>query len=168
MTTKRWYVVQTLPRQEERADENLLRQGYRSWLPRMRRCRRHARRIDSVVVPLFPCYLFLQLEIPVQRWRSVNGTFGVIRLLCRGDAPLAAPVGLVEQLMARADESGAVTPAPPPRRFVKGEALKVIDGPFAELEGLFEEMSGPDRVVVLLKLLGRPVRTTVPIGAVAT
>ncbi len=161
----RWYAVNTQPHHEARADENLRRQGFHSWLPRFRRLRRHARRADEVLAPLFPGYLFVQLDTEVERWRSINGTFGVVRLLCNGDTPLAVPDGLVETIMQRRDASGAILM--PPRRFVVGEAVRVAAGPFADLDGLFQEMSGRDRIVLLLDLLGRKVRASVNMSELA-
>jgi transcriptional antiterminator RfaH len=161
----RWYAVNTQPRQEARADENLRRQGFYSWLPRFQRQRRHARRADQVLAPLFPGYLFVQLDPEIERWRSINGTFGVIRLLSSGDMPLAVPDGLVEEIMQRRDASGTVVV--PPRRLVVGEAIRVAVGPFADLEGLFQEMSGRDRVVLLFNLLGRKVRASVQMSELA-
>jgi transcriptional antiterminator RfaH len=49
-----WYVVNKLPPQEAQAESNLLRQGYRIWLPSIRRSRRHARLIETILAPLFP------------------------------------------------------------------------------------------------------------------
>jgi transcription antitermination factor NusG len=43
----------------------------------------------------------------------------------------------------------------------------VASGPFADLEGLFQEMSGQDRVVLLFNLLGRKVRASVPMSELA-
>ena len=160
-----WYVVNTQPHQEAQAELNLRRQGFEVWLPRFRRARRHARRIDSVLAPLFPGYLFVRLDLSVQPWRVINGTFGVIRLLCNGDTPLAVPNRLVEEIKRRRDESGTV--ALPPRGFAVGEAVRVALGPFADLEGLFLEMSGRDRVVLLFNLLGRKVRARVPLAGLA-
>jgi hypothetical protein len=68
-------------------------------------------------------------------------------------------------MMRRRDESGAVVL--PPRRLVIGDAARVTFGPFAALEGLFQEMSGRDRVVLLFDLLGRKVRASVPLAALA-
>jgi transcriptional antiterminator RfaH len=51
---QRWYVVHTQSYQEARAELNLRRQGFEVWLPLSRRRRRHARRIDTVLAPLFP------------------------------------------------------------------------------------------------------------------
>lgn len=162
---KRWYVVNTQPNQERRAEENLRRQGFEPWGPHLRTMRRHARRSEAVLVPMFPGYLFVRLDVEADRWRSVNGTFGVIRILCNGDAPIPVPDGLVEGLMARRDEAGVIVL--PPRSFAEGEAVRVAAGPFADLEGLFQSMSGRDRVVLLFNLLGRKVRASVPLGELA-
>jgi transcriptional antiterminator RfaH len=162
---KRWYAVNTQPSREERADENLRRQGFESWLPRFRRMRKHARRVDHVLAPLFPGYLFVRLDRDIERWRSINGTFGVIRLLCNGEVPLAVPDGLVEEIMRRRDECGLVVL--PPRCVAVGNTVKVALGGFAELEGLVEEMPRRDRVLLLLNLLGRQVRASVPLADLA-
>ena len=161
----RWYVVHTQTQQESRAEMNLRRQGFEAWLPLIRRARRHARRMDSVLAPLFPGYLFVRLDLSVQAWRMINGTFGAVRLLCGGDMPLAVPDGLVEELMLRSNGSGTIVL--PARRFAAGEAVRVGVGPFANLEGLFQEMSGRDRVVLLISLLGGKVRATVPVSELA-
>ena len=60
VSMSRWYVVHTRPHQERRAEANLLRQGFRVWLPVMERSRRHARRIETVRGALFPGYLFVE------------------------------------------------------------------------------------------------------------
>ena len=41
---------------------------------------RHARKTEIVLCPLFPGYVFVCLDIGEQRWRAVNGTFGVVRI----------------------------------------------------------------------------------------
>jgi transcriptional antiterminator RfaH len=84
-------------------------------------------------------------------------------LLCNGETPLALPEGLVEEMMQRRDESGTIVLTP--RQFAVGAAVKVGTGPFADLEGLFQTVSGPDRVVLLFSLLGRQVRASVPLRA---
>ena len=161
---KQWYVVHTQARQEARAEVNLRRQGFEAWLPLIRHARRHARRVDSVLASLFPRYLFVRLDLNTQPWRSINGTFGVVRLLCNGDTPLAVPAGLVEEIMQKRDEVGTIVW--PRRPLGVGEPVKVAMGRF-ELEGLFQTKSGRDRVVLLIKLLGREVQASVPLRGLA-
>jgi transcriptional antiterminator RfaH len=91
-----WCVVNSLPHQEARAKANLVRQGYRAWLPTIRRSRRHARRIETVLAPLFPGYLFVDLDPTQQIWSPINGTGGVRRLLCDNMRPASVPDSFME------------------------------------------------------------------------
>jgi len=82
-----WYVVQTHPHAEANAAAHLERQGYSVYLPRYHKRRRHARRIEFVTAPLFPSYLFVMIDMFAQRWRSIQSTIGVSRLVCSGEEP---------------------------------------------------------------------------------
>lgn len=160
----RWYVVHTQPNSEQRASVNLKRQGFETYLPLCLRNRRHARKVERVARPLFPNYMFVALDCEHDRWRSVNGTFGVIRLVTHGTTPLALPDGIVPSIQEREDTEGLVTLDPPV--FQPGQSLEILEGPMASRCGLFQQMSDRDRVMVLLDLLGRQVRVTLPCSAV--
>ena len=161
---KRWYVAQTQSKAEARAQVNLERQGFSVYLPRYRRERRHARRREVVRAPLFPGYIFVELDLETAAWRSINGTFGVNHLICHGDQPAALPRGVVEELVARENEAGLVVLQP--RHFRKGEALRIVSGALGDCFGLFERMADRDRVILLLDLLGRRVRVQAPLDYV--
>ncbi len=156
-----WYAVHTHPKGEALAEANLRRQDFVTYLPRYRRRRRHARRIDWTAVPLFPRYLFVRMDIEQVRWRAIHSTFGVQHLVCHGETPAALPPGIVEDIQAREDISGlvAVKAAPP---FAKGEAVQVTEGAFAEQVGLFDGVTDDERVSILLTLLGREIKVRVP------
>lgn len=47
------------------------RQGLHSYLPLMRVTRRHARRIEKVLRPIFPGYLFLRLAPKERNWIAI-------------------------------------------------------------------------------------------------
>ena len=74
---KRWYVVHTRPNGELRAAHNLERQGFKTYLARYIKERRHARKVERIQQPLFPRYVFVNLDTDTDRWRSILGTFGV-------------------------------------------------------------------------------------------
>ena len=93
---ERWYVARTLPHNEVSAKRRLVAQGYRTFLPMRDRTIRHARRISTVPRPVFPRYLFVQFDEGSARWRSINGTIGIERLLMRGERPEAVRAGVVE------------------------------------------------------------------------
>lgn len=155
----RWFVAHTHPVAEQRAVFNLTRQGFSAYAPTYRKTRRHARKVDTVMAPLFPRYVFVGMDPDVARWRSVNGTFGVQYLVCNGADPAPVPEGFVEQLMAREDSDGAI--AIRPRAFRRGERVRILDGALAERVGRIEELADEDRVYLLLDILGREVRVSV-------
>jgi transcription elongation factor/antiterminator RfaH len=156
---QRWYVVRTLPQRERHAVRQLTNQGYRVFLPLHLKTRRHARKVETVSAPLFPRYLFTVVDRTQDRWRSINGTLGVERLLMSGGEPQPVPRGLVESLIVAADDDGTV-------HFDfslhEGQSVKVIAGPFADLIGRLERLDDRGRVSVLLELMGGSVRVALP------
>jgi transcriptional antiterminator RfaH len=164
-TNMRWYVAHTQPNAEPRALANLLRQGFEAWLPRYRGRRRHAGRVDDVAKPLFPRYLFVSMDVTRARWRAIHSTFGVSHLVCSGDSPTPVPAGVVETIRAHEDREGWILLGTP-RTIAVGESVRVLDGAFADQTGLFAAMSDDQRVDVLLDLLGRQVRVTLPARSV--
>ena len=162
---KRWYVAYTQPTAELRAAGHLRRQGFDAYLPLCRQIRRHARREETVLRPLFPRYGCVARGLEVDRWRSVNGTIGVSRLVCHGERPAALPDGVVEGLRISEIDEGAV-PLSRLVLFDKGAQLRVLDGAFVGQTGTYHGMTGSERVVLLFNLIGSPVRVTVPIHAV--
>src|SRR6478735_4220058 len=103
---ERWYVARTLSQRELHASRQLNNQGFRTFVPRYWKNRRHARKVETISAALFPRYIFVILDRSRDRWRSINGTLGVERLLMQGGAPQAVPHGVVESLVNSADAEG--------------------------------------------------------------
>lgn len=152
----RWYVVQTIVRNEARADYQLRSQGYATFYPRVQRTVRHARKLRLVLGPAFPGYLFIQLDLTRDRWRSVNGTYGVSRLVMAHDRPAPVPVGVVETLMDYMDDKGI---AHFERDLSIGQAVRIKDGPLAQSIGKLVRLDANGRVRVLLEIMGGQVET---------
>ncbi|HZP68486.1 MAG TPA: transcriptional activator RfaH [Pseudolabrys sp.] len=165
-TGPRWYVVQTQANAESKAVAHLGRQGFATYLPRYLKRRRHARRVEIVPRPLFPRYLFVSVDMAVQRWRSIYSTVGVSTLLGTDDTPLPVSGDVVEALRRREDGAGFVRLERRPC-FRTGQTIRVLEGVFTDLLGLYDGMADRDRVAVLLDLLGRKVRVLVDAEAVA-
>lgn len=159
-----WYVVHTQPNSENRAVTHLERQGFATYCPRYLKRRRHARRVETVVAPLFPRYLFVAVDMGTQRWRSIYSTIGVSRLVCAGDSPTAISDDLIADLKRR--ETGGFIQLQQRPRYRVGDKLRVLDGAFADCFGLYDGMPDSDRVIILLDLLGRKVRVMLDMDAV--
>jgi len=167
MTDVRWYVVHTQPQNETRAEINLRRQGFATYLPRYQRTRRHARKTETVTRPLFPRYLFVGLDLARDRWRAVQSTFGVSNLVFAGDRPLPMPEGMVDEIRARESGDGFIALGLP-AGVGPGSCVRVIDGIFADSKGVLERIADDRRVAILLELLGREVRVYVPVASIGT
>ena len=150
----RWYAIQTKPRQEETALTHLERQGYECHLPRIRERRLIRRRYVSVTTALFPRYLFACLDLDIQNTAPIRSTHGVVGLVRFGLDPAPLPEGFVEGLRDQ-DDRGCI---PELAGWQAGDALEVIDGPFAGLRAVFAARDGNARVVVLMELLGQTQR----------
>ena len=162
----RWFVVQTQVNGEAKAAQNLKQQGYDVYLPRYLKRRRHARKVDFTAKPLFPRYMFVAIDMATQRWRSIQSTFGVSRLVCNGDEPAAVPEGVVDALKQREDENGFVRMDLKPS-FAVGDKVRVLAGAFMDNAGLFHGIADHDRVSILLDMLGRKVRVLLDADMVA-
>lgn len=160
-----WYVIYTHAKGEIKALSHLRRQGFSAYLPRYRKQRRHARRVDQVETPLFPRYLFLNLDIDRTPWRAINSTVGVINLVGHGGMPTPMPAGIIEEIRANENEAGHIR-LNTLQRLKKGDAVQITAGAMCAHVGIFDCLSDNERVVILFNLLGREVKVRLPAEAV--
>jgi transcription elongation factor/antiterminator RfaH len=151
---ERWFVVHTLPYQENRAQVQLENQRYRTFLPKRERTIRRARKLTTVVAPLFPRYMFIILDPEHDRWRPVNSTLGVAGMVVQGERPQPVPPGIVETLIASSGSDGLLKLRP---QLNVGDRVRLTQGPFAEYLGTLDRLDDSGRVQALLDMLGRGV-----------
>lgn len=159
-TAARWYCVQTKPRAESTALEHLARQRFHCFLPRVRLIRLRGGRRSRVVEPLFPRYLFLQARPELESLAPVRSTRGVLGLVRFGGRIAEAPGVLIQRLIADADSEGVILRpdnAPQP-----GDRVRIVEGLLQGLEGVYTQMAGEVRAVILLNFLGSAQRIVVP------
>ncbi|MGB5707684.1 MAG: transcription/translation regulatory transformer protein RfaH [Arenicellales bacterium] len=155
---KCWYLLTAKANQDQRAQDNLLNQGYTVYrplarVPRIRRGKREYR-IES----LFPRYLFIQLDPQQDNWSPIRSTYGVSGFVKFGMYPSAVPDSLIDYV--REHEQEFESRAIVIDEFQKNEPIAVMDGAFKGLEGVFMQFEGKQRALVLLHFLGhqRPMR----------
>jgi transcriptional antiterminator RfaH len=155
-----WFLAQLRPNALRLALDHLDRQGFSVFCPRQMETRRRAGRFIEVEAPLFPGYVFITFDPDTAPWRAINSTRGISRLVTFGAAsPSPVPDALIQALMARCDETGALVPQ---AQFAAGEQVKLVGGPFADFAAKVETMAAQSRVWVLLDIMGRQTRLAVP------
>jgi len=158
--SERWYAVCCKPRQEAVAEENLLRQGFQVYLPRIRiRQRRRGQWLDAVEV-LFPRYIFIRVDPQRRSTATVRSTRGVLGLVRFGGQPAVVPDEVMQALLRREDAASGLHQDRRPL-FCPGEAVKLVDGPLSGMEAVFTQQDGEQRVILLLELLGKANRVSV-------
>jgi transcriptional antiterminator RfaH len=154
--THLWYAVATKARDEAVAKANLERQGYEVYLPTIGLKKRRRGRWMPVTEPLFPGYLFVSLALGVDDPAPIRSTVGCVGLVRFGQVHVSVPSVLIAALQG-AQEGVADAPLP----FNEGDKVRLIAGPFAGIEAVFEMPRGEDRAHVLVELLGKVQRLTV-------
>lgn len=148
----RWYVAQTQPRAEILATQHLVRQGFNSFFPRFRKLRRHARRVDEILAPVFPGYIFVCFDRDRDQWRSINSTLGVSRLVGNtSNRPQPVPDAAMAAIQSRC-EGDLMTDLVP--TFRPGQQVRLLTGAFADQLAEIERLDDRGRVRVLLNILG--------------
>ena len=146
--------MHTKPSSEQVAATHLARQGFETYLPRLKHRALKGARWAERVVALFPRYVFIRLDVLTQALAPVRSTRGVSGVVRFGEEAAVVPDGVIDTLFRRADPETGLHHLSD-RRPTRGSAVSVVGGALAGLEGIFERDLGDERAVILLSLLGR-------------
>ena len=130
--------------------ENLSRMGIEVFLPRIQK---PAAKPGRLMEPLFPTYLFCRLDPLAPVWPMARWSHGLKYFLSADDQPSPVSEHLVDYLKDQVDRwnSGNI-----PRHIRSGDRVEITSGPFAGLEGLFQNyIPSRQRCLVLLEVVGR-------------
>ena len=148
-----WYAIHSKPRQEERALDNLQRQGFEAWLPMLTVEKVLRGKLANVTEPMFSRYLFIRLDTEQTNWSPIRSTLGVSRLVSFGNRPAVVADELIQALQT-------VPQRAPERLFQPGQTIKIVSGPLKGIEGIFQQADGEHRAMVLIDLFNKQHRVT--------
>ncbi len=104
---------------------------------------------------LYPGYVFIQMELDDRLWHLIRRVPRVTGFLGSGKNPIPLTEEEVEDMMAQLAKS-AEKPRPKVS-FSKGDAVKIIDGPFKNFTGIVEEVNEEkNSLKVSVTIFGRP------------
>ncbi len=155
----RWYLIQTKPRQEARAQEHLQRQLFECYRPVKSGARKSSSRA-AAEEELFPGYLFIRMDQANDNWYPIRSTRGVARIVTFGGMPIPVKNELIEQIRRR-----LMAPVTLAANFQEGDAVRITSGGFSDVEAIFLTADGTERAVILLNLLHREQKVTLPVSS---
>ncbi|MDB2517630.1 KOW motif-containing protein [Amylibacter sp.] len=150
--SKEWFILQFKSNSHHQAGKNLTQQGFKIFLPLHDTTVRKSSRFINTSKPLFPGYMFIKFDRTESKWRKINNTYGVSRLITFNSILKSVPSIFVDNLMKRYDPSGKLIPI---ERMKKGDKVKILEGPFANFIATVEKYETDQRIWVLMDLMGR-------------
>ena len=161
-----WFAVQSKPRQEQVAQEHLQRQDFETYLPMLSVRRQRRGQWQTVVEPLFPRYLFIQIDINQQSLAPVRSTRGVAQLVRFGHLLHAVPDSVIAYLKQQ-ESAATATREDDALPFKAGDQVRLLEGPFAGLTGVYTATTANERALLLVELLGRENELVVDLNSLA-
>jgi transcription antitermination factor NusG len=145
-----WYAVYTRHQHEKLVAQSLSNKGFDVFLPLYSAIHRWKDREKQLLVPLFPCYVFLSASL--ERRLDVLTTPGVHDLVSSAGRPIAIPENEIHAVRQLVERSRRVEPHP----FLHaGDWVRVKSGPLMDVEGILVRKKNEYRLVVSIEMLGK-------------
>ena len=161
--SKQWYVIHTQTGYEDRV---------RSALEAKIKAGSAGERISQVLVPIeqvseiksgkkkisqrkfFPGYILVEMELTDDTWYMIKNIKGVTGFVGAGSRPIPLKGDEIDTILKQAKD--AKEKPTPKVMFEKGEAVRVVEGPFMNFNGTIEESNaGKGKIKVMISIFGR-------------
>jgi len=148
-TDKIWAAVNVKPNQANKAEANLMQQGFDFLAPRIKVTKRQQNRFINRLDLFFPGYIFVHIDTTTDDARKVRSTYGVSNIVRVGDRIGALPDAFIEVMRNSTHEmhnqaSVDLTP---------GQKVEIARGPFAGLVAELIRVDANQRVKCLFDLI---------------
>jgi len=130
-----WYVVHTRSRHEYKVNSSLIKKNITTFLPEIESWSKQKDRKKKILTPLFPGYIFAEvLSLDNEIKLAILKTAGVVRILGKKEnsEPIPVPDNKIEAIRLLINTKAEIFTMQFPR---EGEPARIIDGPFAGIEG---------------------------------
>lgn len=157
-----WYLVTTKPKSEFKAQENLLRQGYETYLPLVQTSRRRNGQNIKRTEAFFSRYLFIFLDRETDNWAPIRSTLGVAGMVRFGGLPAVVPDTMINNLKQNENEFGLQSFEK--KEWKQGDKVEIMNGPFEGYKAIYQKMKSAERVSVLLDIVGKNTQVTLSVN----
>ncbi len=159
---KSWYAVHTIAGHENRVRDILTRRAqvegfwgldvFQVLIPTERELATRAGKRVEVDRKVFPGYILVQMALTDDTFKLVKSTSGVTGFVQSGNKPVPLEEYEVQRIMKNLETSKEA----PKVSWQKGDAIRVVEGPFSDFSGRIEEVhTEKERLKVLINIFGR-------------
>lgn len=145
-----WWVIETKPQQEFRAEKNLIQQGFITFCPVFNKELKLGNQFKIKPNPLFKRYLFIQANgFAKKNVYLIRSTKGVSSLLKIHESILFVTSELIHNLKLNQIQNNNLITS----HFTEGSSVQIISGIYKGIEAIYQMDKGEDRAIILLSLL---------------
>jgi transcription antitermination factor NusG len=144
-----WYAIYTRHQHEKMVAQILTSKGFNTFLPLYATIHDWKDRKKALLLPLFPCYVFLKGDI--ERRLQIITTPGIYGLVSSAGQPAAIPDAEIDAIR-RVVESGVRVEAHP--YLECGQRVRIKCGSLAGIEGILVRKKNISRLVLSVEILG--------------
>ena len=145
---KKWCIAQIKPNSYRSAIQNLERQGFEAFLPKMEITQRKENKFVVKNAYVFPGYMFVCFDPHSITWSKINSTYGVSKILTSNKKPSEISSDFILALKNRYEINSNPMQK---EKLHKGDSIKFYAGPFVDLIAKVESVDKNNRIWVLLE-----------------
>jgi transcription antitermination factor NusG len=150
----RWFAIHTVARHEKRVDALLQEKRVDTFLPLLRQVRQWSDRRSTVEVPLFSCYVFVNLAPTPEERTKILHTPGVLGFVGNERQGTPIPTEQIESLQTALSREIPCVPYP---YLHAGTRVRIRGGALNGVEGILVQQREDRSLVVSVELLQRSV-----------
>jgi len=157
----RWYIVHTYSGHENKVAKSIKQRvqslGFENRIfdiivPTRNTIKVSQGKKETVKEKIFPGYVLVKMTLDDESWLLVRTTQGVTAFIGAGNKPTPISEKEVEAIMKFMNEEEPLYKT----AFVLGEAVKIVDGPFADFLGTIDDIDeAKGKLKVLVSIFGR-------------
>lgn len=157
-----WYAVHTIAGHENKVKDVLTRRAqveglwnldlFEILIPTEREMTTRNGKRYEMDRKVFPGYILIQMSLSDEAYKLVKSTSGVTGFVQSGNKPVPLEEYEVRRIMSNLETSKEA----PKASWNKGDAIRVVEGPFSDFSGKIEEVNAEkEKLKVLINIFGR-------------
>jgi transcriptional antiterminator RfaH len=150
-----WYVLTSKPREEQRAYDNLVIQGYEVFLPKIAQVIKKNGLKAVALKPLFPNYLFIQLDKQVANFNAIRSTRGVGSFVRFGLNQATIDSRIIDDIKQSIATEKQGKTLDELLDYCQGDTVELTQGSLKGLKAIYQAKDGLERSILMVKMLGQ-------------
>jgi transcription antitermination factor NusG len=149
-----WYALHTRSQHEKQVAARLEGHGFTTFLPLRAEIHRWSDRRQVVQMPVFSCYVFVQMCLVPETWATITRTSGVLRIVGGRGEGVPIPASQIESIQRLVESNLSYQLCP----FLQiGQRVRIRGGALDGVNGLLIARSGDRTLVISVEPIQRSI-----------